>query len=161
MFRVTTNEHSCWRAAAAAEPYSSVHGHEPAVSASDRTDPDHADLVVVADDWAAAIVANDAERIGAFMADEWVIVSESGISPRERFLSLVESGELTHSAMDRIGPARIRIYGDTAILTARVTNTAHHGGRRFDADEWTTDVFVRRDGRWLCVLSHITPASPA
>lgn len=26
--------------------------------------------------------------------------------------------------------------------------------------EWTTDVFVRRDDRWLCVLSHITPAAP-
>jgi hypothetical protein len=36
-------------------------------------------------------------------------------------------------------------------------NTAEFGGQTFDADEWTTDVLVRRDGRWLCVLSHITP----
>lgn len=68
------------------------------------------------------------------------------------------SGELTHSAMDRAGEARVRVYGDTAVFTARVTNTAHYGGRQFDADEWTTDVFVKRDGRWVCVLSHITPA---
>jgi len=61
--------------------------------------------------------------------------------------------------MDRVGEPRIRVYGDAAVLTACVTNTAHHRGRRFDADEWTTDV-VRRDGRWLCVLSHITTASP-
>jgi hypothetical protein len=40
-----------------------------------------------------------------------------------------------------------------------VTNTTHYGGERFDADEWTTDVFVLRNGRWQCVLSQITPAA--
>lgn len=131
------------------------------MNASDGNDPAQAELLAVADRWAAAIIANDAEAIGAFMADDWVIVSESGVSPKEQFLSVVASGELTHSAMERVSPARIRFYGDTATVTARVTNTAHHLGRRFDADEWTTDVFVRRDGRWLCVLSHITAATSA
>lgn len=113
-------------------------------------------LVAVAEEWAAAIVSNDAGRIGAYMADEWVIVSESGISAREDFLALVESGDLTHSAMDLVGETRVRVYGDTAVLTGRQTNTAHYQGERYDADEWVTDVFVRRDGRWLCVLSQIT-----
>ncbi|MEU4332017.1 DUF4440 domain-containing protein [Nonomuraea dietziae] len=58
-------------------------------------------------------------------------------------------------------PARIRVYGDTALFTGRFRNTAHHLGRRFDADEWTTDVIVRRQGRWLCVLSRITAAATA
>lgn len=93
------------------------------------------------------------------MADEWVIVSESGITDRDAFLSLVASGRLTHSAMEAITPPRIRVHGHTAVVTARITNTAHYGGRRFDADEWTTDVFVERDGHWRCVLSHITPAA--
>jgi uncharacterized protein (TIGR02246 family) len=116
------------------------------------------ELVAVAKEWAAAIVSNDPERIADFMAEEWVIVSESGVSPKEQFISLVASGELTHSTMKPVGDARVRVYGDAAVMTCRVTNTAHHQGRRFDADEWTTDVFVRREGRWLCVLSHITPA---
>ncbi|HEX2185585.1 MAG TPA: nuclear transport factor 2 family protein, partial [Chloroflexota bacterium] len=103
--------------------------------------------------------SNDAARIESFMADEWVIVSETGISSKEHFLSVVASGELTHSAMDLVSEPRVRVYGDTALWTGRVTNTAHHLGRRFDADEWTTDVFVKRDGRWLCVLSQITPAA--
>lgn len=117
------------------------------------------ELVAVDDAWADAIVANDAQRIAAFTADEWVIVSESGVSSTDRFLSLVASGELTHSAMDRVGEPRVRIHGAMATVTARVTNTAHFGGERFEADEWTTDVFERREGRWVCVLSHITPAA--
>ncbi|MFC7447910.1 nuclear transport factor 2 family protein [Rhodococcus daqingensis] len=117
-----------------------------------------AELVTICDDWYEAIVSNDAERIAAYMADDWVIASESGIASRAQFLDLVRSGELTHSAMDRASGARVRIYGDTAVFTARVTNTAHDAGQRFDADEWTSDVFVRRDDRWLCVLTHITAA---
>lgn len=132
----------------------------PPDSPEGATDPAaHALLASLVDDWAAAIVANDAERIAAFMADEWVIVSESGITDRDTFLAFVTSGDLTHSAMQAITPPRIRVHGDTAVVTARITNTAHYGGDRFDADEWTTDVFVRRNGDWRCVLSHITPAA--
>jgi ketosteroid isomerase-like protein len=124
-----------------------------------NSDPSHAELVAVAKSWAAAIVSNDAKRIASFMASDWVMVSESGISPKEHFLALVESGELTHSAMELISEPRIRVYEDTAILTGRVTNIAHHQGRRYDADEWTTDIFTRQNGRWLCALSHITAVS--
>jgi uncharacterized protein (TIGR02246 family) len=119
-----------------------------------------AEIVAIADDWARAIVSNDAERIAGFMADDWVIVSGSGITSKAQFVSLVESGELTHSAMDLVGEGRVRIYGETAIFTARQTNTAHYAGQQFDADEWISDVFVRRADRWLCVLSHITAAAP-
>jgi len=114
------------------------------------------ELIGLASEWAEAMVSNDAGRIGSFMADEWVIVSERGISGKEHFLEFVRSGALTHSSFEMIGDARIKIYGDTAVFTARVINTASFGGQHFDADEWSTDVFVKRDGKWLCVLSHIT-----
>lgn len=119
------------------------------------------ELLAVARNWAQAIVANDAARIAAFVTEDWVMVSETGISSGKRFLGLVASGELIHWAMDVVGPTRVRVLGDTAILTARVTNTAHYRGRRFDADEWTTDVFVRRTGRWVCELTHYTAVSPS
>ena len=60
--------------------------------------------------------------------------------------------------MSRVGKARIKIYGETAVLTARVTNNGYYKDQPFSADEWTTDVFRRHESGWLCVLSHITPA---
>ena len=116
------------------------------------------ELLKLGEDWASAMVANDADRIGSFMRDEWVMVSERGISTKERFLEFVRSGQLTHSRFEMIGDAQIKIYGDTAVVTGRIVNTAHFGGQQFDADEWTSDVFVKREGQWLCVHSHITPA---
>ncbi len=131
---------------------------DPQAPGEDAAD---ARLIGLVTDWAASIVANDPVRIAGFMADDWVIVSESGVASKEQFLSLVESGELTHSAMELVTRPRVRVYNGTAVLTGRVTNTAHYQGTRYDADEWTTDVFVKRDGRWLCVLSHITPVAPS
>lgn len=114
------------------------------------------ELLRLGEEWAAAMVANDATAIGSFMHDDWVIVSERGISTKEQFLSFVESGALTHSAFDMSGQARIKVYGDVAVLTCRVVNTAHFGGQAFEADEWATDVFRKQDDKWLCVHSHIT-----
>lgn len=114
------------------------------------------ELVAFAAEWAEAMISNDAERIGSFMDDDWVIVSERGVATKEHFLSFVESGALTHTTFDTFGDPRVKFYGDSAVLTARVKNTAFFHEQRFDQDEWASDVFVRRDGRWLCVLSHIT-----
>ena len=111
-----------------------------------RMNTEEQELVTVGSEWAEAMISNDAERIGSFMADDWVIVSERGIATKEHFLSFVESGALTHSSFDMIGDARTKIYGDTAVLTARIVNTAHFGGQQFDQDEFSTDVFVRRSG---------------
>ena len=116
------------------------------------------EILEFAESWAEAIVSNDAEAIGKFMADDWVIVGENGSTGKEDFLSWISSGDLTHETMEAVGAERIKIYGDTAILTARVTNNGHYKDQPFSADEWTTDVFRRVGESWLCVLSHITPA---
>lgn len=42
------------------------------------------EILDVAGKWAEAMVANDADRIATFMAEEWVIVHEKGnIRPRK------------------------------------------------------------------------------
>ena len=115
------------------------------------------EILNFAESWAKAIVSNDAETIGSFMSDDWVIVGENGTTNKPDFLSWISSGDLTHETMELVGEARIQIYGDTAVLTARVTNNGHYKNQPFSADEWTTDVFRQHQGRWSCVLSHVTP----
>ena len=111
----------------------------------------------LSESWSKAIVGNDANSIGSFMADEWIMVSERGVSTKEHFLSFVASGELTHDSMELAELHSIQIFGDTAVMVARITNTAHFGGMIFNANEWTSDVFAKRNSEWKCVLTHITP----
>jgi ketosteroid isomerase-like protein len=118
-----------------------------------------AELTELMTDWNAAIVANDAHAIGAFAEPDWVFVGENGIFPGVQFLESVATGHVSHDMMTTdIHDARV--YGDVAVLIARVRNRGEFGGDAFTLDEWSTDVFVRRGGRWRCVLTQLTPAAP-
>jgi len=117
-------------------------------------------LEAVSAAWEQAMVSNDADAIGRFMADDWVIVSESGATKKDDFLAVVASGDLTHETF-KGEIISVRQYGEAAVLTGRVRNNGHYQGRPFSADEWTTDVFVKRNGKWLCIHSHLTTAKEA
>lgn len=121
--------------------------------------PDQREVFDISERWGEAIVSNDADAIGSFMADDWIMVSERGVSAKEHFLLLVRSRQLTHSSMEMAELDSIRIYGDTAIIASRITNTAQFEGQAFEANEWTSDVFLKQNGEWKCVITHITPAA--
>ena len=50
--------------------------------------------------WESAMVSNDADAIGRFMAEDWMIVSERGATKRDDFLTVVASGDLTHETFN-------------------------------------------------------------
>jgi ketosteroid isomerase-like protein len=107
--------------------------------------------------WGKAIVANDAEAIGGFATEDWVLVTpEGGPIDSSMFLGAVRSGALTHDTFE-VEVQRALDYGEVAVAIAHVTNSGSYQGAPFTADEWTTDVFVRRDGRWTCALTALTP----
>ena len=117
------------------------------------------ELARVEDAFNGAMVSNDVARISACIADDWVLVTpEVGVVPRSRILHVIGIGELTHDTMTKdIG--RVRVYGDFATVTARGRNTGRFKGKPIAADEWVTDVYRKIDGRWLCVLTHLTPVA--
>jgi ketosteroid isomerase-like protein len=105
---------------------------------------------------AQAMVKNDAEAIGRLLTDDWIIVDpDGGIIERARFLAVIQSGALTHEMMES-DDMRVRIYGNTAIVTALTTTNGRFNGHAFTTQERATDVFVQENGRWQCALSHLT-----
>jgi ketosteroid isomerase-like protein len=103
-----------------------------------------------------AIVSNDSEAIGRILADEWIIIdSEGGLIDKTRFLDVIKSGTLTHELMES-ADARVRIYGDTAIVTVMATSKGKYSGQAFTTHERATDVFVKKKGRWRCVHSQLS-----
>jgi ketosteroid isomerase-like protein len=108
------------------------------------------------EEFSQAIVENDAEAVGRFLADDWIIIDpDGGIVDRARFLGVIKSGVLTHEMMES-ADTTARIYGNTAIVTALTTTKGTFSGQAFTTRERATDVFVMRDGRWQCVLSQLT-----
>ena len=114
------------------------------------------ELAAIAAAWDEAMVANDPEAIGHFMADDWIIVgADGGTTDKPTFLEQVRSGRLTHDTMTTTD-IQVRRYGDTAILLATGVSAGTFEGRRFQEHERQSNVFVRTDGEWRCVLTHLS-----
>jgi ketosteroid isomerase-like protein len=115
-----------------------------------------ADLLKLEKEFAAAIVSNDLEGIGRLVTDDWIIIDSNGeIVDRARFFEVIKSGALTHDMMES-EDFRVRVYGDSAVVTGVTRTKGKFMGQEFSTQERATDVFVKRDGRWRCVLTHLT-----
>jgi ketosteroid isomerase-like protein len=114
------------------------------------------DLIELSHAWDRAMIRNDADAIGEFMADDWLIIGADGReSDKLTFLALVRSGALTHDVMSS-GGFRVRLYGDAAVVLHDGVSGGRFQGHAFRDHERVSSVFVRTDGRWRCVLTHLS-----
>ena len=115
-------------------------------------------LLNLEEEFAKAFVSNDAEAMGRFLADDWIIIaSEGAVIDKPTFLGAVKSGTLTHEMLT-LDEARVRVYGDAAIVTGRASVKGTYEGEPFSQQELVTDVFVRQGDRWQWVHTHLTRA---
>jgi ketosteroid isomerase-like protein len=114
------------------------------------------ELLTLEKAFAEAIVRNDLEGIGRFVTDDWIIIDPNGeIVDRARFFEVIKSGALAHDMMES-EDFRVRVYGDSAVVIGVTRTKGKFMGQEFSTQERATDVFVKRDGRWQCVLTHLT-----
>src|SRR3989454_4958016 len=102
-----------------------------------------------------AMIQNDADAIGRFLSDDWIIIDPDGdVIDKPRFLAVIQSGALKHKQWT----PRIFEYAPTrTLLRHGVTSTkSKYLGKEFTTRERATDVFVKKNGRWQCVLTHLT-----
>jgi ketosteroid isomerase-like protein len=120
----------------------------------------HNELMALAADWDRSMVENDAEAIGRYMADDWTIIGSDGsLGDKATFLGLVKSGVLSHDEMTS-EDMQVRVYADTAVTISRGISGGTYQGQPFREVERVSCVFVRREGRWSCVLTHLSRLSP-
>lgn len=106
---------------------------------------------IIIDAW----LKHDPASIRPIVADDFQYWSYNGVRKNKSdLLRLVETGGGTDTLMQQ--PV-VRIYGDTAIFTARIVNDdVGVDGKIVTTNSCVTDVFVRRDGKWLLVTGHET-----
>ena len=101
------------------------------------------------------MIQNNADAIGRFLSDDWIIIDPDGdVIDKPRFLAVIQSGALKHKQWT----PRIFEYAPTrTLLRHGVTSTkSNYLGKEFTTRERATDVFVKKNGRWQCVLTHLT-----
>ena len=127
---------------------------------SHATDSELTEIRRIETAWVQALVHNDAPAVERYLHDDWIIVDpDGGVMTKGDFLALIRSGDVVNDTMSLVGEPRVRVYGATAIFTARAVSSGRFKGKGYSADERSTDVFVKSGGEWKCVLSQIARVS--
>ena len=114
------------------------------------------ELLKLENDFARAVTNNDAGAVDGFLADDWIIVDpDGGIIDKARFLGVIKSGALSHEMMES-ADLRVRLYGNTAVVTGLTTTKGKFMGQDFTSCERATDIFVKQNDRWQCVFTQLT-----
>ncbi len=106
------------------------------------------------DDWVKAIVRRDAETLESVMAEDFVFTYPLEGDDRAQFISDVMSGDLIIEHITR-HQVNVRVFGSTAVLTARDTAKWIYKGRELEGQYKVIQVYAERDNRWQLVAVQV------
>jgi ketosteroid isomerase-like protein len=124
----------------------------PATAMRAATEPDHDVLEQLNRDYISSVQNSDVKRFEEILADDFLCSNPDG-SLVDRAAFLKQTAKPVTISNLKAEDVVIRILDDVAIIHARTTYTkpdGSAGGGRY------TDVWARRDGRWLAVSAHVT-----
>ena len=104
------------------------------------------------DEWVKAMMRGDGETLDRIMADDFFFTYPLEGDDKAQFISDVTSGDLKIQHISR-ETVSVRVFGSTAVLTARDSATWIYHGRELSGQYKIIKVFTERAGRWqLCAV---------
>jgi ketosteroid isomerase-like protein len=103
-------------------------------------------------DYITSVQTSDVRRFDEILAEDFLCTNPDG-SLVDRAAFLAQTARPVTISNLTAHDVRIRILGDVAIIHARTSYTLPDGRT---ASGRYTDVWARRDGRWLAVSAHVT-----
>jgi ketosteroid isomerase-like protein len=104
------------------------------------------------EEWVKALSSRDGAILDRLMAEDFVFSYPLEGDDKAQFIADCVSGNLTvrHINRDQIS---VRVFGPTAILTARDTTNWAYRGRELSGQYKILNVYSKREGEWkLCAL---------
>jgi uncharacterized protein YndB with AHSA1/START domain/ketosteroid isomerase-like protein len=132
--------------------YSSAQGPQDAMQSETVPASDLTTLLELNRDYIRSVQTSDVRRFDEILADDFLCTPADGsLVDRARFLEQT-ARPVTFSNLEA-HDVTVRIMGDVAIVHARTSYTTADG--RAGSGRYT-DVWARRNGRWLAVSAHVT-----
>ena len=102
----------------------------------------------------AAVKSNDAATMDQILADDFVLVTGRGkVSSKADLIESARKKEVAYERQDEEpGTQKVRVWGDTAVVTALLWIKAEQGGKPADYKLWFSDTYVRTPTGWRYVF---------
>jgi ketosteroid isomerase-like protein len=110
----------------------------------------------------AAVKANDATTMDQILAADFVLVTGRGsVFSKADLLDSARKKEATYERQDEEpGTQKVRIWGDTAVVTALLWIKSVQGGKSADYKLWFSDTYVRTPTGWRYVFGQASLPLP-
>jgi ketosteroid isomerase-like protein len=103
-----------------------------------------------------ASIRRDADFSQRTLAEDYVAITPLGqVTTKQDTVSARKSGQLRYDTIN-VSDMVVRVYGDTAVVTARADVKGHQLGEDFSGPYRYTRIWVRRTGRWQAVSYQAT-----
>jgi ketosteroid isomerase-like protein len=113
--------------------------------------------------WLDAYEQNDEKAMTAIVADDFVITFPDGsMQTKPQILASIKRPRPAGSPRSKFYTEDVQphVYGDTVILTGRVIIEWIRDGETISKEKQRyTDTYVKRNGRWQVVTSHLSNAN--
>jgi ketosteroid isomerase-like protein len=108
----------------------------------------------------AAVKANDASTMDRILADDFILVEGDGaIQTKADLLKEAKSGRIIYEHQDG-SEQTVRVWGDTAVVTAKLWGKGTDGGKSFEWVLWYSDTYVRGPNGWRYVFGQASLPLP-
>ena len=107
-----------------------------------------------------AILKSDTGVLDKYYADDYIAIHGDGkLTTKAQELENFKSGITKYDSIT-VREAKIRIYGDTAVVNAWASIKTLVNGRPYTGDVRNTRVWVKTSGSWKLVLFQTTRVAP-
>jgi ketosteroid isomerase-like protein len=123
---------------------------------------DAAEVAALDTAYQAAVELNDAATMDRILADDFVLVLGTGsVHDKAELLEEARSKSITWDVQKEIdGSQKVRVWGDTAVVTAKLRVKGTRAGKAFDRTLWFSDTYVRTTSGWRYVFGQASIALP-
>jgi uncharacterized protein (TIGR02246 family) len=121
-------------------------------SATASTADDHKAVAALDKEYQAAVKRNDAATMARILADDFVLVTGSGKTfNKDDMLKDARSGNTYYDRNDE-DVQTVRVWGNTAVVTAKLWEQYMINGKAVDHKFWFSDTYVRTPRGWKYVF---------
>jgi len=111
----------------------------------------------------AAVKANDADTMAKILDPDFTLVIGTGaaFSTKDLLDSARNKDAIYEHQEEEAGTQRVRVWGDTAVVTAKLWLKGTRGGKPFERKLWFSDTYRRTPTGWRYVFGQASLPLPA
>ena len=130
-------------------------------AANANAESDRMAVAAIDTKYQAAVKKNDAATMAQILADDFVVVTGTGkIYNKADLLNMARTNQVHYEHQDE-SDQTVRVWGDTAVVTAQLWAKGMDKGKPFEWHVWFSDTYIRTPSGWRYVHGQASLPLPA